>query len=117
MKYLVDAQLPRLLSYKLCEFGYDCVHTLDFPDLNATKDSYINRLSVAEKRIVISKDADFVDSLLVSKKPWKLLHLATGNISNKKLIRLFQDHIEDIDQLFEDNRLINLYESGWMASL
>jgi predicted nuclease of predicted toxin-antitoxin system len=38
------------------------LHTLDLPDTNRTSDARINELSVAEQHIVVTKDADFVNS-------------------------------------------------------
>ena len=106
MKYLIDAQLPKRLSYTFKDNGYDAIHTLDPPDKNRTKDRNINSISSNEKRIVISKDSDFVDSILISDEPYKLLHVTTGNISNNELIRLFVANIKSIDQAFKSNRLI-----------
>jgi predicted nuclease of predicted toxin-antitoxin system len=39
-------------------------HTLDLPSGNKIKDSEINNFSLAEQRIVITKDNGFVNSLL-----------------------------------------------------
>jgi len=72
MKFLVDAQLPRRIARWLNEVGHDAVHTLDLPLRNKTTDSEINQLSGNEQRIVITKDADFVDSFILQGKPWKL---------------------------------------------
>ena len=85
MKFLVDAQLPQRLSQALNNKGHDSVHTLDLPRKNKTRDSDINTISLKEQRVVVSKDADFIESLLISEKPYKLLYIATGNISNKEL--------------------------------
>lgn len=94
MKFLIDAQLPRKLAALLREAGFDAVHTLDLPLENRTPDEVINELSLAEQRIVITKDSDFVDSFILRKAPWKLLLVSTGNISNKNLITLFLANIE-----------------------
>ena len=59
MKFIVDAHLPKKLSYFLQEKGYDSIHTLDLPNKNASSDLEINNLSLKENRIVISKDSDF----------------------------------------------------------
>ena len=83
MKFIVDAHLPKKLSSFLLEQGHDSLHTLDLPNKNATKDSEINQLSLNEKRVLISKDLDFIESLLISDKPYKLVAIATGNIANK----------------------------------
>ena len=77
MKFLLDAHLPKKLSLFLSWKGYDSLHTLDLPNKNATKDSEINQISIDEKRVVISKDLDFIESLLISNKPYKLICLVS----------------------------------------
>lgn len=86
MKFLVDAQLPRRLALAINDAGHDAIHTLDLPDANRTTDTQINALSESEQRIVITKDADFVDSFLLVGQPYKLLLISTGNITNAELV-------------------------------
>jgi predicted nuclease of predicted toxin-antitoxin system len=62
MKFIVDAHLPKSLAYALRDKGFDVIHTGESPEGNDTTAAEINRLSLAESRIVISKDADFYDS-------------------------------------------------------
>ena len=92
MKFLVDAHLPKKLSHFLQWKGHDSIHTLDLQNGNKSKDSEINTISITEKRILISKDLDFVESLLISNKPYKLIIISTGNISNKQLLELFNQN-------------------------
>ena len=73
MKFLVDAHLPLHLAYRLQDAGYDTIHTRDLPLENRTPDGAINQISVDEKRIVIAKDADFVNSFMIARRPYKLL--------------------------------------------
>lgn len=82
MNFLVDAQLPRRLAYRLREFGHEAVHTLDLPRGNRTPDAEIKELSLREKRVVITKDGEFVDSFILQSMPYKLLLITTGNIKN-----------------------------------
>ena len=96
MKFLVDAQLPRSLVRFLCDKGHDAIHTLDLPDSNDTIDSEITRISLAEQRVVISKDGDFYDSFSARREPYKLLHIRTGNSTNAELIGLFEKNLETI---------------------
>jgi predicted nuclease of predicted toxin-antitoxin system len=86
---LIDAQLPRRLAYRLREAGHNTIHTLDLPDRNRTSDEIINDLSARDLRVVVTKDTDFVDSFLLSNRPYKLLLIATGNIGNANLEDLF----------------------------
>jgi predicted nuclease of predicted toxin-antitoxin system len=73
MKFLVDAQLPRRLAQWLQTAGHDTLHTRDLPQQNATPDQDINALSIAQQRIVITKDTDFLNSFLTRQEPYKLL--------------------------------------------
>ncbi|MEL6820247.1 MAG: DUF5615 family PIN-like protein [Calditrichota bacterium] len=68
MNFLIDAQLPKRLKYRFEEAGHNAVHTLDLPLQNKTSDRIIEEISLSEQRIVISKDADFVDSILISNR-------------------------------------------------
>jgi len=114
MKFLIDAHLPKKLSLFLSWKGYDAVHTLDLPNQNRTKDSQINQISIDEHRVVISKDLDFIESLLISDKPYKLIYISTGNITNKQLLELFSQNIEKIVEYSNEYRLIEITDTNIM---
>lgn len=80
----------------------------DLPEQNATPDSYINELSLQEQRVVVTKDADFVESFFLQDKPYKLLLISTGSISNKDLEAILSQNIQSITQLFDKYRYIEL---------
>ncbi|MGI9105717.1 MAG: DUF5615 family PIN-like protein [Pyrinomonadaceae bacterium] len=78
MKFLVDARLPRRLVSQLRESGHEAIHTLDLPLGNRTPDSLINELSFLEGYVVVTKDADFVNSFLLHRRPSKLFPVKVG---------------------------------------
>lgn len=41
MKFIIDAQLPKALAYKIIEKGFDAIHTKDLPDANYTADAIV----------------------------------------------------------------------------
>lgn len=94
MNFLFDAHLPRRLAVRLRERGHDTIHTLDLPRANRTTDQEINDLSARDFRVVVTKDSDFVDSLILRAQPWKLLLVTTGNIHNDELEALFLANLE-----------------------
>ena len=108
MKFLIDAQLPRRIARFLRSEGYDAIHTQDLPDGNATSDTEINRISIQEQRVVVTKDADFVQSFLLQQKPYKLLLVATGNIKNSELEDVLQKNINQLVDLFESHSYLEL---------
>ncbi|MEY2911159.1 MAG: hypothetical protein RLZZ184_468 [Cyanobacteriota bacterium] len=90
------------------KLGYDVVHTKNLPLQNATPDSEINKLSIIEQRIVITKDKDFLDSFLIKKEPYKLLLITTGNISNKQIEQIFIQNISQMVELFMNYDFLEL---------
>jgi len=75
-------------------------------------DAKINEISLAEERIVISKDADFVNSYLLQGRPFKLLLIATGNIRNAELLPHFAQHLPTMATLFAEASFVELNSSG-----
>jgi uncharacterized protein (DUF433 family)/predicted nuclease of predicted toxin-antitoxin system len=83
---------------------YDRRDTMPFTrsiSLSAIAQLMINELSINEQRVVVTKDSDFVDSLVLRGQPWKLLLVSTGNIHNNELIPLFLANIDRIAEAFE----------------
>ena len=108
MKFLVDAQLPKSLSLLLINKGFDAIHTLDLPDKNASTDDSIISISVAEKRIVISKDCDFLESFMIKSLPEKLIVIKTGNIPNPLLLKIFEDNLQLIIEMLSRSNLVEI---------
>ena len=108
MKFLVDAHLPCRLAYQLRAFGHEAVHTLDLPRGNRTPAPELGDLSVLDHAIVVTKDADFVNTFTVQRVPYKLLLVSTGNIKNVALDALFAQHIADIAAAFESHDFVEL---------
>jgi len=108
MRFLIDAQLLRRLGKVFEEAGYEVIHTLDLPKKNATEDIEINRISIQEKYIVITKDRDFLNSFIINKQPYKLLLVTTGNIKNNDLITLFEKNLLEIIKLFKIHYVLEM---------
>src|SRR5215813_10828836 len=108
MNFLVDAQLPRRMAAWLTAAGCDAVHTLDLPDGNRTTDEQVNDVADREQRVVVTKDADFVDSHLLRGRPAKLLLVSTGNISNRELEALVVPLIPDMARELQTHSFLEL---------
>lgn len=117
MKVLVDAQLPRRLVETLRFLGWDAIHTLDLPLGNQTPDPVVAWLADVEERFVVTKDADFVHSNLLGRRPLRLLLVATGNVANKALVALFVDHALEIESLAEKSTRLTLSTKGIVVGL
>ena len=105
MKFLVDAQLPRRIANWLNEEGHDAVHTLDLPFKNLTPDHEVIKLAKQDGRIVVSKDADFVQTFLITGDP-RLLLISTGNINNPDLEKILHANLSGIKAAFASSRFV-----------
>lgn len=112
MKFLLAAHLPPGLCAVLARHGHDANHTLDLPAKNSTKDAVINRISIDEERVVISKDSDFFYSHLVLGRPWKLLLVKTGNTSTEELCSIFERHLPKIETALEQHTLVEIDQTA-----
>ncbi|NJM38081.1 MAG: DUF5615 family PIN-like protein [Akkermansiaceae bacterium] len=112
MRFLVDAQLPRLLATRLRELGQEAQHTLDLSEGNLTADHLISEIADQSEAIVITKDADFITSHLLSGTPKRLLLVSTGNISNWKLLCLFELNIHVIISALNSAVFVEITSSG-----
>ena len=92
--------------------GCDALHTLDLPDGNRTRDEHILTVAETEERALVTKDADFVDSHLLTRRPAKLLLISTGNISNRELERLIVPLIPEIVRQFANNSFVEVESGG-----
>lgn len=111
MKFLIDAQLPHSLLFLLNRRGHDSIHTRDLPRQNVTTDREVIECALREGRVVVSKDADFLESHLLSNAPEKLIVVRTGNIQNRMLLQFFEDHLDLIRTMLTRSSLIEITQT------
>lgn len=117
MKFLVDEQLPIALVKWLTGQGYDVIHATALGKSIKITDKDVCKESMLNQRVVISKDIDFLNTYLISKQPWKLIYLTTGNTSNKVLIELFQSNLKQLIELFGKANVIELNQQNILVRL
>jgi predicted nuclease of predicted toxin-antitoxin system len=69
-----------------------------------TKDAKICYYADENDLIIITKDQDFKNSYIFQKTPKKLIRVVLGNISNERLIELFEKHLNLIISLKDQNQ-------------
>lgn len=108
MKFLIDAQLPRRIAYDLRAAGHETLHTLDLPQGNRTTDAELIAIAARDERIIVSKDADFVNSFVLMRQPSRLLLISTGNIRNADLEALLLAKLPAIEAAFNGANFVEL---------
>lgn len=112
MNFMVDAQLPHLLAVRLRELDHHASHTLDLEEGNRTSDETISNLATRSGAVVITKDRDFLDSHLLTGSPPRLLMVTTGNLPNRELLTLFENHITLIVGAFDQADWVEINAGG-----
>ncbi|MEO0625847.1 MAG: DUF5615 family PIN-like protein [Bacteroidota bacterium] len=107
MKFFIDANLPSILVSLFEANGYFAIHTSSLPKGNSTLDHEI--LSLVSDHIVVTKDADFYQSFLLRRIPYKLVYARVGNMRAKGLLKLFSDEIPTLVGLLEQHDCIELH--------
>lgn len=108
MKFLVDAQLPARLCRLFEDEGHYALHTSALPGGNASTDAEVAAAADQQARVVVTKDRDFRDGHLLTGSPRKLLVVATGNISNDALLRIFEAHLDRVVSGLTDADFVEL---------
>lgn len=62
-----------------------------------TSDEDIATFADKNGLVVVSKDADFRNSHFIKKTPRKIIRICLGNISTQKLIELFSNNMEQLE--------------------
>ena len=112
MKFLIDAQLPRRLARRLRAAGHDAIYTLDLPAGNRTTDAEICRIADSDGRAVVTKDADFVSSFMLVRKPRRLVLVSVGNTTNDDLEQRLFAELPGIVRAVSDSGFVELTSAG-----
>jgi predicted nuclease of predicted toxin-antitoxin system len=110
MNFLVDAQLPPALARLIASLGHQAVHVEETTLLLAS-DEEIWAYALRHQHIIITKDEDFKNLLLLStagRTP--VVWMRIGNCSNAALTRWFQPLFPQVlGYLQQGEYLIELY--------
>jgi predicted nuclease of predicted toxin-antitoxin system len=108
MKFLVDNQLPPLLSKYLQQHGHDSAHVADLA-LDEADDLDLWEYCIREGSILISKDEDFVFLAWRPGDIGRLLWVRLGNCRNPALIDAFNVKYDGLITAFESGlRIVEL---------
>jgi len=85
LRFLVDTQLPKLLSRRLKDAGHAAEHVLDL-NLGQSPDNDLWRYASANDAVIVSKDEDFAQWVMSGRSGPKVVWLRVGNCTNAELV-------------------------------
>lgn len=104
-KYLIDANLPYYFSLWNSE---SYIHQLDLQaDAN---DSEIWDFAKENNLIIVTKDADFSERMLLNLPPPKVVHIRIGNMKFAFFHQFISRIWPEIEALLDENKLINVFK-------
>ena len=104
MRVVYDVHIPYRLVNFLCERSVDVTHINRLLDHWYTTDSDITRYVDEIGAFLITKDADFRDRHLIAGTPARVVRVTLGNLSNDRLIALFDQHWPALRDVFDESR-------------
>lgn len=116
LRFIVDTQLPPLLSGYLVKKGHDSIHTTYFKDGHLLQDAEISEIAKREFRIIVTKDNDFLERYVLRGSPPKVLLIQFGNIKNEDLINLFEKELPKVVNLFEQDSNLVIFNKDKLIS-
>lgn len=103
-KFLVDVNLP--YHFSLWN-NKDYIHQIELGD--TWTDRQIWDYAKSNNLIIITKDADFYNSILTSEPPPKVIHVRVGNMRLKELHFFLSKIWPDVTELIEICKLVIIY--------
>ncbi len=103
-RYLIDANLPYYFSVW---HGPDFVHVKDLNE--EWKDSEVWAYAKQHGLIIVSKDADFSDRVLLSQPPPRVIHVKLGNMKIGAFHHAISKVWDKVDELSQRCKLVQIF--------
>ena len=95
MRFLVDAQLPPALARLLTQQGHVAEHVHDI-GLGHAADREIWRVAGERSAVLITKDEDFADLVVLGGVEVAVVWVRTGNTTRRALLEWFEPLVNQI---------------------
>lgn len=105
-RYLIDVNLPRYFSLWNTP-DYIFQHDIDA----RSKDHQIWAFAKKSNLIIVSKDSDFSNRILLSEPPPKVIHIRLGNMDMNNFYTQISKCWQQVLELSESHKLITVFEN------
>ena len=104
--FLVDVNLPYYFSLWNTE-AY--VHQIDIAP--RAKDKTIWQYAIENNLVIITKDSDFSNRMLLSEPPPKVIHIRLGNMDMKAFYQVISDCWPEVIDMIQHYKLVTVYKN------
>jgi len=102
--FLFDENLPLNLQFTP---SLPVIHVTNLG--NSLSDSEIWQYAIANDLVIVTKDVDFSDRIIISNPPPRVVHLRFGNLRKRDFHSFLKGIWSEIEELLEEHKLINVY--------
>ena len=106
-RFLIDENLPRTLRFP---GNYHFTYIVDFG--RQMSDTEIWEYAIENEYIIITKDTDFYDRIVLHGSPPKVIWIRFGNMRKRKLEEKIADFWKKIVQEIDKYDLLEIYDTG-----
>jgi len=104
-KYLIDANLP----YRFSVWNTpDYIHQKDIDD--QWTDEQIWQYAKNENLTIVTKDADFLNKMILSEPPPRIIHIRFGNMRMNMFFTFVKNIWDNVTQLSTENKIVSVYK-------
>ena len=105
-KFIIDENLPRTVNFP---GDYQFLHIVDFG--RQMSDTEIWEYAVENQYIIVTKDTDFYERIVLYGPPPRVIWIRFGNIKRKKLENKLIDMWEKIVLEIDKHDLLEIYDN------
>lgn len=105
-QYLIDVNLPYYFSRWNTE-AY--IHQIDIDP--RSKDRGIWQYARSANLIIITKDSDFSNRMLLAEPPPKVIHVRTGNMSMSEFHSTIDGCWGEVEKMIRDYKLVTVHKN------
>ena len=109
--FLVDVNLPYYFGLWNTE---EYVQQMDIAP--RAKDKEIWQYAIENDLIIITKDSDFSNRILLSKPPPRVIHIRLGNMDMKTFHRIISDCWNEVIEMIQSYKLVTIYKD-WLEGI
>lgn len=102
--FLFDENLPRKIHFSP---GLPVISIAEVGD--SPTDSEVWEFARKGELVIVSKDADFSDRIIIRQPPPRVVHLRFGNLRKKNFHALLARVWPQVETLLKSHKLVNVY--------
>lgn len=106
VKYLIDVNLPSRFSLWS---GDEYQHVAKIDD--ELKDSEIWEYAKANNFVIVTKDTDFSDMVMINDPPPRVIHIKIGNMKMNDFHQFISKVWDDVCELGDAHKLVRVYSN------